>query len=238
VQQNLTIPNISTSKADNDDLKRKNLPASIIDPSHFLEIRKSSKFDMKESNLDLGDQDDNEILPEEGEEDDERGHLKMIAEAFEDEDLLNDFERRKAEEVEGGKPKEIDLTLPGWGEWGGKDCKPSNKKRRKFTKKLPAPRLRRDATLPHVILNDNINVKIREHQVKELPFPFTRVADYEKIVRAPIGRTWLPETAMKDLIAPKVITRLGESIQPITDELIVKPSSGRDRKTRTLTLGK
>jgi len=214
-----------------EDPKKPKTPEPVIDPAHFLEIRKSTKYDMRETNLDFGD---DEILPagEDEEENEEREHLKMIAEAFEDDDLLGEFERRKADEVEGGKPKEIDLRLPGWGEWGGKDCRPSRKKQ-KFIKKAPPAPPRKDSALPHVILNEGGDAKVRQHQVKELPFPFTRVADYEKMVRAPVGRTWVPELAMKDLIAPKVITRLGGVIQPISEDVLVKSNS---RKSKTLKL--
>ncbi len=59
--------------------------------------------------------------------------------------------------------------------------------------------------------------------MKEVPFPFTRVKDFEKIVRAPIGRTWMPESAVKSLTAPKVITRLGQIIKPISDDVLAKP---------------
>lgn len=204
------------------------VPASetVIDPSHFLEIRKSTKYDMKETDIDFGDE---TVPPEEGDED-EKEHLQMIAEAFEDEDLLGEFERRKAAEIDRGKPEEVNLILPGWGEWGSKGRKPS-KRKRKFLKKAPRPPKRKDSALPHVILNEGGEEKIREHRVKELPFPFTRVAEFEKMMRAPIGRTWVPEPAMKDLIAPKVITRLGAVVQPIGEDVLAKePSKSKPLK--------
>lgn len=57
--------------------------------------------------------------------------------------------------------------------------------------------------------------------MKDVPFPFTRVKDFEKTIRAPVGRTWMPEKAVKSLTAPKVITRLGATIKPISEDVLV-----------------
>jgi U3 small nucleolar RNA-associated protein 14 len=40
--------------------------------------------------------------------------------------------------------QDIDLTLPGWGEWGGGGLKPSKRKRKRFIIKAPPPEKRRD----------------------------------------------------------------------------------------------
>lgn len=192
-------------------------PNKIIDPKNFLQIGKSPTFDMgamnqKELTLDEMQYDS---------DDQEEERLKVIAEAFEDEDLLEEFRKRKQEEVESQLPKEVDTTLPGWGEWGGKDLKPNKKKRKMFTLRAPPPPPRQDARVSHVILNESANAKLRDHQVRTLPFPFKRVQDFEKMIRAPVGRTWLPEQAMKSLTAPKIITRLGAAIQPISEDVLV-----------------
>lgn len=42
-----------------------------------------------------------------------------IAEAFEDDDVVTEFQREKDEEAKKNTPEEIDLSLPGWGSWGG-----------------------------------------------------------------------------------------------------------------------
>lgn len=54
-------------------------------------------------------------------------------------------------------------------------------------------------------------------QVNELPYPFTQVKDFEASIRAPIGTTWLPETAHQQLIAPPVVTKLGAVIEPMDE---------------------
>ena len=55
----------------------------------------------------------------------------MIEEAFAGDDVIRDFLKEKREAMEASKPKDLDLTLPGWGEWGGMGLKPSAKKRRR-----------------------------------------------------------------------------------------------------------
>ena len=54
--------------------------------------------------------------------------------------------------------------------------------------------------------------------MSHLPFPFSSVHQFESSVRQPIGKTWNPETAYHQLIKPKVVTRLGTVISPISKE--------------------
>ncbi|XP_021541432.1 U3 small nucleolar RNA-associated protein 14 homolog A isoform X2 [Neomonachus schauinslandi] len=68
---------------------------------------------------------------EELEDEEERDQKQMIKEAFAGDDVIRDFLKEKREAVEASKPKDVDLTLPGWGEWGGMGLKPSAKKRRR-----------------------------------------------------------------------------------------------------------
>lgn len=55
-----------------------------------------------------------------------------IAQAFADDDVIQEFTKEKREVVEKGKPKDIDLTLPGWGSWIGESLKVSRKKRKRY----------------------------------------------------------------------------------------------------------
>lgn len=66
---------------------------------------------------------------EELEDEEERAQKQLIKEAFAGDDVIRDFLKEKREAVEASKPKDVDLTLPGWGEWGGVGLKPSAKKR-------------------------------------------------------------------------------------------------------------
>jgi U3 small nucleolar RNA-associated protein 14 len=62
-------------------------------------------------------------------------------------------------------------------------------------------------------------------QVSDLPYPFNSVNDFEASVRAPIGSTWIPETAHRKLTAPRVIISQGQIIAPMTEEVLSKADS-------------
>lgn len=55
-------------------------------------------------------------------------------------------------------------------------------------------------------------------QVSELPFPFERHQQFEQSIRMPVGPTWNTQRAFQKLTAPRVITRAGHIIQPISAE--------------------
>merc|ERR1712064_260509 len=102
-------------------------------------------------------------LEDDDEEDEQRG---IIAEAFADDNVIDDSKNEK----------DIDLTLPGWGEWGGGGAMPSKRKRRRFTIKAPPPEKRKDSNTGHLILNTDKDTKLRKHQVSTIPFPFNSVS--------------------------------------------------------------
>jgi len=58
-------------------------------------------------------------------------HQMNIQEAFADDDVLAEFEKEKAETIERDRPKSIDLSLPGWGEWAGSGVSVNKRKKRK-----------------------------------------------------------------------------------------------------------
>lgn len=51
-----------------------------------------------------------------------------IAEAFEDDDVVAEFKQEKDEEAKKNEPQEIDLSLPGWGSWGGTGIDPTKRR--------------------------------------------------------------------------------------------------------------
>lgn len=51
-----------------------------------------------------------------------------IAEAFEDDDVVTEFQREKDQEAKKNGPQEIDLSMPGWGSWGGNGINPTKQK--------------------------------------------------------------------------------------------------------------
>ncbi|NXP01710.1 UT14A protein, partial [Certhia brachydactyla] len=142
----------------------------------------------------------------------------MISEAFAGDDVVADFRREKRKAEEAAKPQPVNLVLPGWGEWGGTGLKPSTRKVKRFLiKPAPAPP-RKDRHLPYVIMSEKRNIHAAAHQVSELPFPFEQHQQFEQSIRTPIGPTWNTQRAFQKLTAPRVITRTGHIIQPISAE--------------------
>ncbi|NXM25572.1 UT14A protein, partial [Oxyruncus cristatus] len=155
------------------------------------------------------------VLEEEEGGIDQRG---MITEAFAGDDVVADFHREKRKAEEAAKPQPVNLVLPGWGEWGGTGLRPSAKKVKRFLLKPPLAPPRKDQHMPHVIISEKRNIHAAAHQVSELPFPFERHQQFEQSIRTPVGATWNTQRAFQKLTAPRVVTRAGHIIQPISAE--------------------
>ncbi|XP_007527708.1 U3 small nucleolar RNA-associated protein 14 homolog A [Erinaceus europaeus] len=161
------------------------------------------------------------------EDEEERAQKQMINEAFAGDDVIQEFLKEKRVAVEASKPKAVDLTLPGWGEWGGVGLKPSARKRRRFLIRAPKGPPRKDRSLPNVIINEERNIHAAAHQVQVLPYPFTHHHQYERTIQTPIGSTWNTQRAFQKLTTPKVVTKPGHIIKPIKAEDVGYRSSSR-----------
>ncbi|KAH8376444.1 hypothetical protein KR200_003501 [Drosophila serrata] len=156
-------------------------------------------------------------------------HQLTVSQAFEDDDIVADFNRDKTKDSEL-KNTELQLFMPGWGSWAGAGISKEVVERRnkRLLLKLAAPEKRRDDNKDNLYVNEKSCKKAREHKVSSLPFPFRSVADYEASIRAPIGRNFVPETAFRMLTRPSVITLKGQVIEPMNESELVKP----DRRLR------
>uniref|UniRef100_A0A6Q2XS52 UTP14C small subunit processome component n=1 Tax=Esox lucius TaxID=8010 RepID=A0A6Q2XS52_ESOLU len=147
----------------------------------------------------------------------------IIKEAFAGDDVISDFLKDKKKQESAGMPKVVDLTLPGWGEWGGGGLQPSRSKRKRFRIKVAPPPPRKDQKLLNVILSEKRNSSVAAHQVTyQVMFPFTNPAQFERTIRAPVGHTWNTGNAVQKITAPKIVTQLGAIIEPISREELVK----------------
>lgn len=81
---------------------------------------------------------------------------------------------------------------------------------------------RKDENKGDVIIFEGENKKLKEHLVSELPYPFTTVKDFEASIRAPLGRTFVPENAHRRLIQPSVVIKSGQVIKPMTEDVLLK----------------
>ncbi|KAK2575960.1 hypothetical protein KPH14_007321 [Odynerus spinipes] len=159
----------------------------------------------------------------------------IISEAFADDDVVDEFRKEKEEEIKKSQPEDIDLSLPGWGSWGGTSIKPSTRKTKQFIIKVPKDLPRKDENKGDVIIIEEENAKIREHQVNDLPFPFSTVKDFEASIRAPIGRNFVPENAHKKLIEPTVKTAMGKVIEPMNEDIFIDTKKMKKRKHTSTT---
>uniref|UniRef100_A0A0B7A5Z1 U3 small nucleolar RNA-associated protein 14 homolog A n=1 Tax=Arion vulgaris TaxID=1028688 RepID=A0A0B7A5Z1_9EUPU len=168
------------------------------------------------------DSDDND-----GEENDDRMKVTM-EELFQDEDVVEEFVKEKAEAEEKSRPKFEDTKLPGWGNWAGpdyKDNKQNEKQKKRAIERAKRIQLRQQKIKqPYVWLNPNKDDAIRKLQPKSVPFPYTSVQQYEASLRQPVSRGFVRETAFKLLTKPEVVTKLGHIIKPLDkDDYFKKP---------------
>ncbi|XP_011315406.1 U3 small nucleolar RNA-associated protein 14 homolog C [Fopius arisanus] len=188
---------------------------SEIDPTKFISVKPKHLKTQLPDEIGEGAMDDSD------EDEDQRN---IISEAFAEDDVVEEFRKDKENEIKKSQPEDLDLRLPGWGSWGGKNISQNSRKKRRFIMKFPKDVPRKDENKGDVIIVEGANTQIKRHLVGELPYPFTSVAEYEASIRAPIGRDFVPENAHKRLIEPEVSTKMGTIIEPMDEEVLVKKS--------------
>ncbi|CAG0889135.1 unnamed protein product [Darwinula stevensoni] len=191
-----------------------------VDPGKYMQLRAVKIQGALPNALVLDEDRDENAFPED-----------VIAEAFEEDDVIEKFRVEKQAAMELDELKDMVLTLPGWGEWGGPNPDDldfhKRPKKRRFIK-APEPPPRKDRNLGNVIISEKKNQMLRQHQVSEVPFPFLTVRDFEASIRTPLGKTWVPETAHRLLTAPPVMTRMGAVIEPMDSEALLNLRQRRE----------
>ncbi|VDL85022.1 unnamed protein product [Nippostrongylus brasiliensis] len=139
---------------------------------------------------------------------------KVSAELME---KMDEFDQEKVKQSfqveEGERPKDVDLTLQGWGCWVGPGMT-ERQRRKKFIVKARQKK-RKDASRPGVIIKEIEETSISKLQPSSLPFPYSSVVDFETMVSQPIGKDWNPMSVVQDMCKPAVITQGGRSIRPM-----------------------
>jgi len=209
-QQNNADKTTAENK-DSDSTKPRARKAEV-DPDNFIQVKpkklKSALPEIVGYNEDSGSDSDDE-------------QRKMIAEAFADDDVMEDFTKEKEAIIAASKAKDVDKFLPGWGAWAGSGLKHKDESyRKRFLQKAPPPVKRRDENKGNLIINTDKDKIIKQHLVSKLPDHFNSVSDFEASIRAPIGNTFIPRTAHQKLIQPRVQTKMGKSIEPIDRTVI------------------
>jgi len=147
----------------------------------------------------------------------------FLAQAFNADDVVGEFDHEKNKVEEDSKPKDIDNRLFGWGSWTGhgiSDEKQTEKMNR-FIKKAKVV-TRKDQGKKGLIIREELAYEgIEKLQPRDVPFPFTAVKDFEAITRQPIGKDWNTNMAHRSLVKRTVNTKAGRIIRPMQkhDEL-------------------
>lgn len=139
----------------------------------------------------------------------------LVKRAFAGDDVVAEFEEEKREIAAQDGDKEVDVTLPGWGSWGGMDIVAP---KRKFVKKIKGvvnEKNRKDYNLNGVIINEKVSKKAAVYKATAIPYPFETREQYERSLRMPIGQEWSTRDTHQKLIKPRVIIKPGLVIDPI-----------------------
>ncbi|KAF8310820.1 Utp14-domain-containing protein [Clavulina sp. PMI_390] len=142
----------------------------------------------------------------------------LVALAFAGDNVIEEFNARKQREIEAAAPKEIDMTLAGWGSWGGKGTKKSKRAPHpSLIKKVPgiAPTARADAGKAHLIISEKKDKKASKYLVRDLPHPYTSRAQFEKSLDTPVGPEWNTRTSFQKGTLPRVVKKMGTIIDPV-----------------------
>ncbi|KAG7853982.1 hypothetical protein KL939_005239 [Ogataea angusta] len=141
----------------------------------------------------------------------------LIKQAFAGDDVVTEFEQEKheVEELEGDK--EVDLTLPGWGDWAGGNSRKKKKIVKTINGVVPSDK-RKDRNKKGVIVNERVNKKNAKYQAGSVPYPFETMEQYERSLRQPIGQEWTSREIHQKLTMPKVIAKHGSVIAPMKKE--------------------
>ncbi|TBU39857.1 Utp14-domain-containing protein [Dichomitus squalens] len=140
----------------------------------------------------------------------------LVALAFAGDNVVQDFAEAKRREMAEDAPKEIDNTLPGWGSWGGAGTKKAAPKPH-LIKKVAGidPKSRADYKKAHVIISEKRDKKAAKYLVKDLPYPYTSKAQFERSMEVPLGTEWNTRLGFQRATLPKVVTKMGTLITPL-----------------------
>ena len=151
---------------------------------------------------------------------------RLLDEAF-PEAAAEEFAAEKARLAEAeGAPDDKEAAaaeLPGWGSWGGLGARPDRRaEQRKQSAAEARAKLiaeasarRKDAALRNVIVSEKRDKKAAQFTTAGVPFPFTSREQFERSLRAPLGKEWNTAAVHKTLTAPSTTVVKGTLIAPI-----------------------
>ncbi|KAJ2792552.1 hypothetical protein GGI18_000319 [Coemansia linderi] len=144
---------------------------------------------------------------------------ELVEQAFAEDNIVEaEFAAEKEAAMDDEAPKDLDVTLPGWGSWGGTGVKPSSKK---IIRKAPEgsgvlKQNRMDAKMGEVIINQKQAKSSNKYYASNLPFPFYTPKQYEETLQAPLGKEWNTAKSHSKSIKPRVLVKAGKIIDPLS----------------------
>ncbi|CBQ69513.1 conserved hypothetical protein [Sporisorium reilianum SRZ2] len=140
----------------------------------------------------------------------------LVADAFAADDVVADFIAEKQATIDADASKTVDTRLPGWGSWTGRGirARPAQPHHLHKIQGVDAKQ-RKDARLAHVIISEKRDKKQDKYRARDLPYPYTSVAQYEASLKQPLGREWNTRIETQRLNLPRVAKRPGKVITPV-----------------------
>ncbi|KAG7259938.1 hypothetical protein CRUP_014147 [Coryphaenoides rupestris] len=139
----------------------------------------------------------------------------VIKEAFAGDDVISDFLKDKRREEDAGKPNG----------WGGSASSPSRSKRQEVPGE-DASAAPPEGTAPWASVISRRSGTARQHAPgwARCRTPSCGPEQFEATVRSPVGATWNTRKAVRKLTMPRVITKVGAIIQPMSRDDLLKHS--------------
>jgi len=145
----------------------------------------------------------------------------LIRKAFAGDDVVDEFKKSKAEEVEAELPhEEVPGELPGWGTWSNPNKKEPawvrEAKAKAEAKKAAAAKARKDAAMEFVVISEKWDSKnASKYKTQSVPYPFNSKDTYERSMRQPIGKDFNTVDSFRNLTRPAVVKDSGVIIEPL-----------------------
>lgn len=149
---------------------------------------------------------------------------QLVARAFAQDDVDEDFLKLKSDQVESVmKPEDRNAALPGWGEWGGEDNRLGKRQKEKVDKmqlerrikKQTLMKSRADAQLDNVIINHDVDLVADRFTLHMVPRPFSNAQEFSRSLRQPLGPEWNTSLGFKEGNQPRITTVQGVAIEPL-----------------------
>ncbi|KIM35627.1 hypothetical protein M413DRAFT_449671 [Hebeloma cylindrosporum] len=140
----------------------------------------------------------------------------LVALAFAGDNVVSNFEEAKRREIASDAPREVDTTIPGWGSWGGTGMRKAPTKPHRI-KKIAGidPTTRADYNKHNIIISEKRDKKAGKYLVKDLPYPYTSKAQFERAMDRPLGVEWNTRVGFQRATLPKVVMKPGIIIDPL-----------------------